>query len=131
MDYTQWAREAFKNDIYATEVTGITVDKAIDGTSVCSLDITEKHLNADRHVMGGVTFTLADLTSAVAANEGELTTVSINSSISYLGVAKGKRLIAEGKTIKKGKSITTVSVDIHDELGTMVAHAVFTGMKVR
>ena len=89
------------------------------------------HLNADGHVMGGAIFTLADLASAIAANEGELTTVSINSSISYLGVAKGKKLIAEGKTIKKGKSITTVSVDISDELGTMVAHAVFTGMKIR
>lgn len=131
MDYTQWARETFKNDIYATEVTGIVIEKAVDGSSVCSLKINEKHLNADNHVMGGVTFTLADLASAVAANEGELTTVSINSSISYLGVAKGKMLIAEGKTVKKGKSITTVSVDVHDELGTMVAHAVFTGMKVR
>ena len=131
MDYTNWAREVFKDDIYATEVTGIVVEKAADGTSRCSFDITEKHLNADKHVMGGAIFTLADLASAVASNEGELTTVSINSSISYLGVAKGKKLIAEGKTIKKGRSITTVSVDICDELGTQVAHAVFTGMKVR
>ena len=102
MDYTNWAREVFKDDIYATEVTGIVVEKAADGTSRCSFDITEKHLNADKHVMGGAIFTLADLASAVASNEGELTTVSINSSISYLGVAKGKKLIAEGKTIKKG-----------------------------
>jgi acyl-CoA thioesterase len=131
MDYTQWARETFKNDTYATEVTGIVIEKAVDGSSVCRLDITEKHLNADNHVMGGAIFTLADLASAIAANEGELTTVSINSSISYLGVAKGKMLIAEGKTVKKGKSITTVSVDIQDELGTKVAYAVFTGMKVR
>ncbi|MBO4339034.1 MAG: PaaI family thioesterase [Clostridia bacterium] len=131
MDYTQWARDTFKNDIYATEVTGIVIEKAADGQAVCSFEITDKHLNADGHVMGGAIFTLADLASAIAANEGELTTVSINSSISYLGVAKGKKLIAEGKTIKKGKSITTVSVDISDELGTMVAHAVFTGMKIR
>lgn len=131
MDYTNWARETFKDDTYATEVTGIVIEKAIDGTSVCSLEIDEKHLNADNHVMGGAIFTLADLASAVAANEGELTTVSTNSSISFLGVAKGKKLIAEGKTIKKGRSITTVSVDICDDLGTKVAYAVFTGMKVR
>jgi len=131
MDYTQWARDTFKDDIYATEVTGIVIEKAVDGSSVCSLEITENHLNADRHVMGGAIFTLADLTSAVAANVGELTTVSTNSSISFLGVAKGKKLIAEGNTIKRGKSITTVSVDIYDELGTKVAYAVFTGMKVR
>jgi acyl-CoA thioesterase len=131
MDYTQWARDTFKNDIYATEVTGIVIESAVDGSSVCSLEIDEKHLNADRQVMGGAIFTLADLTSAIAANEGELTTVSINSSISFLGTAKGKKLIAEGKTVKKGRSITTVSVDISDDLGTKVAHAVFTGMKVR
>lgn len=131
MDYTNWAREVFKDDIYATQVTGIIVEKAIDGMSECSLDIAEKHLNADGHVMGGAIFTLADLTCAVAANTGELTTVSTNSSISYLGVAKGKRLIARGKTVKKGKSITTVTVEIEDELGTKVAYAVFTGMKIR
>ena len=131
MDYTQWARETFKDDTYATEVTGITIDSAVDGTSVCSLDISEKHLNADNHVMGGVTFTIADIAFAVAANTGKLTTVSINSTISFLGVAKGKKLIAEGKTIKSGRSICTVSVDVRDELGTHVAHAVFTGMRVR
>jgi len=131
MDYTAWAQDTFKDDIYATEVTGIVIEKAVDGNSVCSLEIGEKHLNADRHVMGGAIFTLADLASAVAANVGELTTVSINSSISYLGVAKGKKLIAEGKTVKKGKTVTTVSVDIFDDLGTKVAYAVFTGMKVR
>ncbi len=131
MDYTLWAQNTFKDDTYATEVTGIKIEKAVDGTAVCSLDISEKHLNADNHVMGGATFTLADLAGAVAVNEGELTTVSINSSISYLGVAKGKKLIAEANTVKKGRSVTTVTVDIHDELGTKVAYAVFTGMKVR
>lgn len=131
MDYTQWARDTFKDDTYATEVTGIVIDSAVDGNSVCSLEIGEKHLNADNHVMGGVTFTIADLAFAVAANVGELTTVSINSSISFLGVAKGKRLIAEGKTIKAGRSTCTVSVDVHDDLGTKVAYATFTGMRVR
>ena len=131
MDYTQWARDTFKDDTYATDVTGIVIEKAVDGTSVCSLEIESKHLNADNHVMGGVTFTIADLAFAVAANEGELTTVSTNSSINFLGVAKGKKLIAEGKTVKKGRSVTTVSVEIHDELGTQVAYAVFSGMKVR
>jgi len=131
MEYTNWAREVFKNDIYATEVTGIEIEYAEDGNSRCSLEIEDKHLNADNVVMGGVTFTLADLAFAVAANEGSLSYVSVNSSISFIGIAKGKKLIAEGRTVKKGRSICTVSVDISDELGNKTAHAVFTGMKVR
>ena len=131
MDYTQWARDTFKDDTFATEVTGISIDSAVDGTSVCSLEISEKHLNADDNVMGGVTFTIADIAFAVAANTGELTTVSTNSSISFLGVAKGKKLIAEGKTIKSGRRTCTVSVDVYDDVGTKVAYAVFTGMRVR
>ena len=131
MNYTEWARATFKDDIYATDVTGIVIESAVDGTAVCTLDIEPRHLNADRHVMGGAIFTLADLASAVAANEGALTTVSINSSISFIGVAKGSRLIAEAKTVKRGRSITTVAVDITDEIGTKVAYVLFTGMKVR
>ena len=124
-------REYFSNDRYATETTGIEILEAEDGYAKVGLEVREGHMNAGNRVMGAVYYTMADFAFAVAANQGKLTTVSTNSSISFLGVAKGKKLIAEGKTIKSGRSTCTVSVDVHDELGTQVAYAVFTGMRIR
>ena len=130
MDYLEWARYTFKDDIFATEAAGIVIDEAREDYSRCSMEIKPKHLNARNTVMGGAIFTLADLAFAVAANSGKPLTVTLNSQISFLGVAKGKKLIAEAKAVKSGKMTCVFTVDITDELGTKVAFADITGMRM-
>ncbi len=122
-------KEYFSRDIYATETTGISIDEASENRAVCSVKIDRRHLNAADVVMGGVIFTLADFTFAVAANVNQPTTVSLTSSISYLGVCKGKRLIAEAFCEKSGKSTCSFRVEVTDELGTRVAVVLITGFR--
>ena len=129
MDYLQKARDYFKGDVFASTTTGIEIDAAEPGYAKVSLTIEPKHLNALGMVMGGAIFTMADYAFAIASNVGDETVVTINSQISYLGTAKGKRLIAEAKPLKNGRSTCVYNIDVEDDLGTQVASIQVTGFK--
>ena len=117
----------FAQDTFATEVVGITIEKAEEDLVECRLRLNHTHRNAQGAVMGGVTFTLGDFAFAVFANRHEIATVSLSASISYLGVAKGCELIATVTPIKEGRSVKTAEVAIRDDLGNAVAHMVVNG----
>ena len=119
-------REIFENDRFAT-VNGAYIEEVGDGYSVCSIEINENHKNAAGGVMGGVPFMLADFAFAVAVNHETMNTVSLSSTISFLGVAKGNRLIAKAECVKFGRATCYYTVHITDEIGTRVAEVVFTG----
>ena len=117
-------RERFQNDRFATGTTGIVIDLAKPGEAVCSLTLTERHMNENNVPMGGAIFTLADFTCAIAANGySEKPTVSQQVSITFLAPAKGKRLIAEAVCLRSGRTTALYTADIRDELDTYVAHA--------
>ena len=124
------AREFFDGDFYATRATGITIEEVGDHFARCSFEITRNHQNAYGGVMGGAIFTLADYTFAVSSNFNQPQTVSITSQINFIGMAKGKKLISESRLIKDGRSTCLYEINITDELGTKVAMATFTGMKL-
>lgn len=113
-------RELFKNDRFATEA-GAVIDEIGDHYSKCSLVLNEHHNNAAGGVMGGVYFTLADFAFAVASNWQNGGVVGINCDASFVGVPKTKRIIAEARLVKDGRSICCYNVDIRDELGNPVA----------
>ena len=129
MDYLTKAREFFIKDVYASTTTGITIDAAEPGYAKVSLEVGPQHLNALGLVMGGAIYTMADYAFAIASNIGGDTVVTINSQISFLGSAKGKKLIAEAKPIKDGRSTCVYNIDVKDDLGTQVACVQVTGFK--
>lgn len=124
----QKVSERFQDDHFATHV-GCRIEKVEDGYAVCSMKLDETHLNAAGTVMGGAIFTIADFTFAVAANWNRPLTVSQSSSISFLGVAKGTRLLAEARLVKDGRKIAYYSVDVIDDCGNIVAIATINGFK--
>ena len=124
------ARQFFGGDLYATETTGIVIDEVRDHYARCSLEITGKHKNAYGGVMGGATFTLADYTFAVASNFRQPQTVSVTSQISFIGMAKGTKLISESRLIKDGRTTCLYEIDISDDLGNKIAFVTINGMKI-
>jgi len=120
------AREFFTGDKFAM-ANGITIDELWEDGCLCSMELRADHRNAVGGVMGGVIFTLADFAFGVAANNGGGRTVSLSSSIAFIGAAKGERLIAEAKCVKNGKSTCCYTVSVTDELGTKVAEITTTG----
>lgn len=122
-------REFFSKDRFAT-LNGMYIEEVGPGYAKCSLEITENHLNAMGALMGGVTCTLADFAFAVAANHEKKGTVSLNSNISFLSVPRGRKLYAEAKEYKDGRTTCCYTIDVYDENNTKVAAVVTTGFHI-
>ena len=122
-------RRIFQGDRFATE-NGAVIEEIGEHSAICSLTITDSHRNAMGAVMGGTYFMLADFAFAVAANWERMGCVSLHSDISFLGAAKGKKLIAKAVCIKDGKSTACYRVDITDDLGNLAATATVTGYHI-
>lgn len=121
-------KKLFADDRFATE-NGAVVEEIGDHYAKCSMRIEAKHKNAMGAVMGGVYFTLADFAFAVAANWQEIGTVSLNSTISYLGAARGEVLIAESHCVKSGRTTSYYVTDVRDDTGALVASVTTTGYR--
>lgn len=122
-------RKIFEGDRFATE-NGAVIEEVGEHSAVCSLVITDSHRNAMGAVMGGVYFTLADFAFAVAANWENMGCVSLHSDISFLGAAKGEKLIARAVCVKDGRSTSCYRVDVTDDLGNLIATVTTTGYHV-
>lgn len=123
------ARDFFKNDLFATEVSGIIIEEVGEQYARCSMEITPKHLNAGHSVMGGAIFTLADFTFAVASNFNRSLTVTLDSQIRFLKAAKGTILYSEAKCTRETSKISFYTIDITDNEGIHVAQVTSTGYK--
>ena len=119
-------RKLFEGDRFATE-NGAVIDEIGDHSATCSLEITDSHRNAMSAVMGGTYFMLADFAFAVAANWEKMGCVSLHSDISFLGAAKGEKLIAKAVCVKDGRTTTCYRIDVTDELGNLAATVTTTG----
>lgn len=122
-------QERFKNDRFATD-NGAVIEEVGEGYARCVMVLDEHHYNAVGSVMGGAIFTLADFAFAVASNWNKKPCVSLTAQITYLGKAKGRKLIAEAKKVKEGRATCYYLVEMTDELGNKVAHVTSNGFFV-
>lgn len=137
MDLTPIAQKIFANDTFATEATGIHIDYVDEDTTICSLQLDNRHLNAKGSVMGGVIFTLADFAFAIAANSSilaeqkeSLQWVSSSSTIHFLSSPKSHSLIATTTRIKQGRTQALFQVSITDSYDRQIALVSTTGTKI-
>ena len=122
-------RRFFEGDRFATE-NGAVIEEIGDHSATCSLVLTDSHRNAMGAVMGGTYFMLADFAFAVAANWDKMGCVSLRSDISFLGAAKGQKLIAKAICVKDGRTTSCYRVDVTDDLGNLTATMTATGYRV-
>ncbi len=137
MDLTPIAQKIFANDFYATQATGIHIEYVDEDTTVCTLQIDNRHLNAKGSVMGGVIFTLADFSFAIAANshilaeqQESLQWVSSSSTINFLSSPKGHSLKATTIRIKQGRTQSLYQISITDSSNRQIALVTTTGTKI-
>ena len=123
-------RKIFEGDRFATE-NGAVIEEIGDHSATCSLMIADSHRNAMGAVMGGTYFMLADFAFAVAANWESMGYISLHSDISFLGAAKGKKLIAKAICVKNGKSTSCYRIDVTDDLGNLTATVTTTGYHIQ
>lgn len=113
----------FQRDRFAV-LTGLEILEAAPGYAKVKLEIREELFNAVDIVQGGALFTLGDFAFAVAANTDaneSLTSVAIESSISFVKPAKSGVLFAEAREIARSKSLVSYDVPITNEKGELIA----------
>ena len=123
------ARAFFVKDRFATE-NNMVLDALTEDGAVCSMEITERHLNAEGGLMGGAILALADFTFAAAANNAHHPTVAQQVSLNFLNASRGKRLTASASCLKSGRTSCVYVIRIKDDLGKDIAQAMFTGFKL-
>ena len=125
------AREMFSKDLYATKLSGITIEEVGENYSKCAMKLTDDHKNAYGGIMGGAIYTLADLAFAVASNfDKPASTVSLVGTATFLSMTRGSILYAEASLIKDGKTNCFYDVRVYDDLGRDIAVVSFTGAHI-
>ena len=104
--------ERMGRDRYA-ELTGLEVLAAAPGTAEVKMPVTPGILNGHGNVHGGALFTLADYAAAVASNMLGTPTMATNGSISFLRAVREGYVVATARTVKAGKRMKFMAVEIH------------------
>ena len=123
-------REFFKQDRYATVATGIVIDEIDNNYSKVSLKLQDHHKAAGDHIMGGVFYTIADFSFAVATNTPDSLTVTMNGNASYYRQPKDDKLIATCRMQKEGKRFCFYESTVTDGLGNVCAKVAFNGAHI-
>lgn len=92
----------------------------------CKLEgiVTESSLNPYGIAHGGYIFGLADTAGGAVARMSGCDPVTTNSNITFLHKAKGNKLIAIARPLKRGRTLTNCEVEIFDEENKLVAKVV-------
>jgi len=99
---------------------GMKVESMDEGKAVVSMEIGDRHLNGNDTVQGGVSFALADVAFALAANSRGRA-VGANASITYCASAKAGTLRASAREISLSRKLGTYEVIVEDSAGKTIA----------
>jgi len=125
-------RKFFEGDKYATEVTGIVIEKADKGHSLVSLEPDGRHLNAVGGLMGAVYYTLADFAFAVAENcvlDSGMMTVTQAAQINFLRPWTGGKVTCKADIVKDGRAICLYEIKVFDKEDKELALIIVNGFK--
>ena len=125
----QEAQAFFAQDHYAAQATGIRILSAGGEDTRCALQVEERHQNAHGFLMGGVYFTLADYTFAVATNTPEENVMAISANISFLQPPADKELTSSARCLHQGGRTCVWIISLWDGQGNQTASVTFTGYR--
>lgn len=125
-------RKFFEGDKYATDVTGIVIEKAEKGHSVVGLMPNSRHYNAVGGLMGAVYYTMADFAFAVAENcelDSDTLTVTQAAQINLLRPWRGGRITCTADIVKDGKTVCVYEIKVFDRENKELALIIVNGFK--
>ncbi len=118
----------FDADRFAAR-NGMTLEEVSEGRARARLAVGPEHLNAAGVVQGGAVFTLADLAFAAASNSRGKVALAIEAHVTFLRPVRAGVLVAEAREESGSRRLSTCTVRVTDESGTLVA--LFTGTAFR
>ena len=109
---------------------GIRLKEKGGGRAVFELELRPELMNSFNAAHGGVVMTLLDIAMAIAArtmDESAVGAVTVEMKASFISVGKGT-LVAEGRCIHHGSSVSFCESTITDTSGRTIAKATGTFM---
>ena len=103
---------------YASRALGITLEEVRPGYARTAMTIVETMVNGHATAHGGMLFTLADSTFALACNSRNVPNVALQCSISFVSAVRlGDRVVAEAQecSLKGRTGVYDVSLSRGDE----------------
>jgi uncharacterized protein (TIGR00369 family) len=110
------------------ELLGVRIAHREAGLARVEVDARPELMNSHQAAHGGVVMTLADIALAVAAMTLDATcrgAVTIELKVSFLRPGTGT-LVAEGRCIRHGKTLSFSEGEVRDRDGNLVAKALGT-----
>jgi uncharacterized protein (TIGR00369 family) len=116
------------------QLVGFTLTAVAEGRSTVLLEAGPQHANPMGTLHGGILCDVADAAMGIAyastlAEDESFTTLELK--INFLKPVWQARLTAEGRVVKRGRTIGLTECDITDENGSLVARASSTCMTLR
>lgn len=124
----EFAREYQKKIPYLQHLR-IQTDALAEGTARLSLPIEPHLTNSLGTAHGGVIVSLLDVALCTAArtlHPDSTGVITIDLSVSFIGGASGKRLLADARVLRDGRSMSFVEGEAKNEDGSLVAKAIAT-----
>lgn len=113
---------------------GFTIASVEPGQVVIEFDVGPQHANPMGTLHGGILCDVADaamgLAYASTLEEGESFT-TLELKINFLKPVWEGHLRAEGRVVKRGKTVGLVECDVTDKVGSLVARSSSTCMTLR
>ena len=110
---------------------GLKVESAGDGAAVARMPFDERILNdggPDVPIHGGAIASLADFAACAAiwTMRETVRSATISMTINYTGPGIRSALIARARVRRKGRRVASLTVEVRDEAGALVADALVT-----
>ena len=108
------------------ELVGHRVTSVEPGRARVELDVRKAHCNRGGGVHGGIFCVLMDTVGGYAGvhttdPDNMKTFITLTLTTNYLGQPRGKKMIATGRLRAGGRSTFFSDMEIHDELGNLLA----------
>ena len=125
-DRLERARERFAGDAFARWL-GVVIAELADDRAALRLPSREEHLNARGVLQGGASAALVTMAATLAAWTGvdldaDLQLACVDLSVQYLASAAHEDVVAEARTLRRGRSLVVLEVALRTAAGARTCH---------
>jgi uncharacterized protein (TIGR00369 family) len=113
------------------ETLGVTIGELAYDRAVLRLPFRQDNMNAGGVLSGGASASLITLAGTLAAWTGadldaELELSCVDVSIQYLSASKEEDVVAEARTLRRGRDLIFLEVTVRSETGKPIVHGALT-----
>jgi len=115
----EFLQERLKNNHFINHL-GMNLDEIDDGSAEMSLTVEQHHLQQNGFLHGGVTASILDVVTGIAAytqvSDTSKNVVTADLKVSYLNPCVSKKIVAKGRVRKGGRFLLFCEGELYDTL---------------